>query len=229
MNGAEVYNILEQHGVKHLHHANTVATSCTFLANRYLASRGWVEYFGLPQTPQYSDDKDKQFGIWNDVFTDGVDIHARASRRNQYGPVLFRLPLHALLTAPPGTSVMVTKRNPVKWLVGETDAVRYFLGQEELSAGYQYGTFDYHVVFRAPGWVLPFATFPVEIILDNPGMALSSGVDAYQGAIGKLHAAAAASEAPIAITIAERACDLTCKCRAGLSSSYAHQNLDALF
>ena len=49
-------------------------------------SRGYVEDRRLPQTPQYSDDADKQLGIWSDVFTDGVDIHARGSIRN-YGPV----------------------------------------------------------------------------------------------------------------------------------------------
>lgn len=227
MNGTDVYQVLHQHGVTHLHHANTVPTSCTFLEQRGLASRGWVEHWGLTQTVQYSDDLDKQYGIWNDVFTDGVDIHARASRRNQYGPVLFRLPLGALLTAPPGTSVMVTRRNPVKWVPGEADAARYFLTFEELSAGYHYGEFDQHVVFRTPGWILPLATFPVEIILDNPGRVLSDGNDAYQAAVGKLQAAAAVGGTPI--TIAQRQCRSTCKCCAGHTSSYEYQSLDAIF
>jgi hypothetical protein len=82
MNGRDVYRVLQAKGVNTLHHANSVTTSCTFLRIGGLASRGYVEDRHLAQTPQYSDDGDKQLGLWYHVFTDGVDIHARARRRN---------------------------------------------------------------------------------------------------------------------------------------------------
>jgi len=81
MTGAEVHGVLQAAGVTHLHHANTVTTSCTFLQKRGLLSRGWIEYYKLPQIRQSSDDIDKKYSIWNDVFMDGVDIHDRASCR----------------------------------------------------------------------------------------------------------------------------------------------------
>ncbi|MCE9580094.1 MAG: hypothetical protein K8W52_43665 [Deltaproteobacteria bacterium] len=186
-----------------------------------------MDHWKFSQTAQYSDPLDKQFGIYNDVFTDGVDIHKRASARNQYGPVLFQLPLGTLQTLPPGTNVMVTKKNPVKWSAGEPDSARYFLSLEELSTGYQFGEFDQHVVLRTPGAILNFSSFPVTIVLDNPVRALSNGHDAFQSAVNKLQAAAAAGGMPIVIT--QRQCRSTCRCCAGHKNSYEFQNLDAIF
>ncbi len=98
MNAKDVYDVLVQLQVPppNLHHANTVTTSCTFLENGALLSRGYVQKYGLEQTPQGSDDIDKKYGIWDAVFLDQVDIHFRGGRRkgpNQYGPVLFVLDL----------------------------------------------------------------------------------------------------------------------------------------
>ena len=79
MQAAEVYAVLRQIGVTQLHHANTVTTSCTFLEQGGLASRGFVEDRHLSQTAQpASDEIDKRYGIWHDVFLDHVDIHYRA-------------------------------------------------------------------------------------------------------------------------------------------------------
>lgn len=86
-----VYEVLAAAGVESIYHANSVITSCQFLRNRALLSRGTVERRGLYQTAQGSDDIDKRFGIWFDVFTDSVDIHDRAKRANLYGPALFVL------------------------------------------------------------------------------------------------------------------------------------------
>src|SRR5262249_31053012 len=141
MNGRDVYRVLQAKGVYTLHHANSVTTSCTFLRIGGLASRGYVEDSHLAQTPQYSDDADKRLGLWYHVFTDGVDIHARGSIRNNYGPVLFMLPLTILQQLPPGTDVLVTRKNPARWQSGESAADRYFTSPQEFDDGYNYGDF----------------------------------------------------------------------------------------
>lgn len=114
MNGQEMHGALAQHGVTHLHHANTVATSCTFLRSSRLASRGWVDYYRLPQTPQLSDDLDKQFGIWNDVFMDGVDIHRRGRTRNFYGPRTLRVSIGYPASSPGGDRGVRHEEEPVE-------------------------------------------------------------------------------------------------------------------
>lgn len=77
-----VFDALMDKGIDELYHANSVATACQFLRSRSLISRGTVERLGVTQTPQSSDDLDKRYGIWFDVFADSVDIHNRARRAN---------------------------------------------------------------------------------------------------------------------------------------------------
>ena len=84
-----VYESLASKGVGEIHHANSVITACQFLRQGSLMSRGNIERKGLFQTAQKSDDLDKKYGIWFDVFVDSVDIHDRAKRANAYGPVMF--------------------------------------------------------------------------------------------------------------------------------------------
>jgi hypothetical protein len=227
MNGPEVHGALAARNVTHLHHANTVTTSCTFLSNRGLVSRGWVEYHRLPQTPQMSDALDKHFGIWNDVFMDGVDIHSRGRWRNLYGPVLFEFPLDILLRLPPGTEVYVTKKNPSNWRSGETWNDWVYASAQELEAEYSFGDFGKHIVFRNAQWSLPFLTNPVEITLDDPQARLANGQDAFTLASQKLQAAAAQGGVPIVIR--KRQCSGDCRCMTTGQRSYTGQSLDPLF
>ena len=88
-----VFEILKDKGVEHIHHANSVITTCQFLRNGALISRGSIDRYGMFQTAQKSDQLDKNYGIWFDIFTDSVDIHDRAKRANVYGPVLLELDL----------------------------------------------------------------------------------------------------------------------------------------
>lgn len=89
----KVAEILKLRGVTSLYHANTVQTACTFLRNGRLMARGVVEERGLIQTPQASDESDRKFGIWYDIFVDAFDIHETLLRRNAYSPALFVLDL----------------------------------------------------------------------------------------------------------------------------------------
>jgi len=64
MKPSDVYAVLKQSRVAHLYHANSVTTSCTFLEQGGLLSRGFVQKSGFSQTAQSSDDVDKKYGIW---------------------------------------------------------------------------------------------------------------------------------------------------------------------
>lgn len=223
MKGSDVHAVLMQKGISHLHHANTVTTSCSFLRSGGLVSRGLAVKLGVPQTPQDSDAIDQQFGIWHDIFTDTVDIHARASQRNYYGPVLFVLDTAMLLSLPSGSDVLVTKKNPTKWVNGEQASDRYYQTPAELSMFLSRGTFDQMIIVRTPSGHLPFAGKHAEIVLDNPQGKLQNGSDAYVSAEAKLRTTASASG--VKATISQRACNPNCKC----VGQYARLHLDFWF
>jgi hypothetical protein len=223
MTGSDVYHILRAKWVGTLHHANTIMTSSTFLKIGGLASRGYIDDCRLPQTPQYSDNADKRFGIWYDVFTDGVDIHARGSIRNNYGPVLFQLPLKILLNLPRETDVHVTRKNPVHWKTGDAPSDRYFMSLQELADGYKYGEFGQHVIFRIQNGFLPFVNFPIRILLDDPQSSSASEAEIYNHAAQKLQCASKISN--IAVQITKRSCRPGCKCLSGHKLSYDRMNL----
>ena len=210
MLGTDVYPILLSKGISSLYHANSVVTSNSLLQLSGLASRGYVERHGLPQTKQYTDPVDRRFGIWNDVFTDGVDIHERSSNRNQYGPVLFVLDARFLLELPDGVEVLVTRINPTKWVNGQSIQDRYFATAAELTAGLTYGTFDQMITFRTANRILPFGERLEEIILDDPQTRRADGSDVFTSAQQSLRATAAASG--IVASVVQRTCNVGCKC-----------------
>ncbi len=223
MVASDVLKVLRSNGLDTLYHVNSVPTSCSFLKVGGLASRAYLAANKLTQTSQYTDFADQKHGIWNDVFTDGVDIHDRASRRNFYGPVAFLLPVDALLTLPKDTDVIVMKKNPANWTDDESEKDHYFLSVGELEAGYNFGDFGQHVVFRLPAGIVPFVDVPIRIVLDDPERKLSDGSDAYQSAAKKLHAAA--SVGGRSINIEKRDCGPGCGCHA----SYERLNLISIF
>ncbi len=213
MQGTEVYNVLRGINATHLHHANSVATSCTFLEQGGLASRGFVEDRNLAQTVQLSDQIDKKYGIWRRIFVDHVDIHERGGRSkgpNFYGPVLFRLDLDILLHLPAGSNVLVTRSNPVHWHDNQPENERYFLTLEELTGNIQFGNFDKMLVIQTPSDKLDFPNQRTQIILDNPQRALSSGESAYDHAEARLKGAAGTGR--IQASISTRACRGGCIC-----------------
>src|SRR5438874_2367079 len=111
MNGQDVYAVLHAKNMNRLYHANSVTTSCSFLRRGGLLSRGYADDRGLPQTSQYTDNVDKRFGVWYDVFLDTDDYHRRISGRNMYGPVLFVMDSRALTQLPAGSDAFVTRSN----------------------------------------------------------------------------------------------------------------------
>lgn len=208
MQGADVYSVLKSKFLDRLYHANTVTTSCTFLQLGGLASRGHVNDLGFPQTSQYTDNIDRKYGIWYDVFTDTVDIHNRASQVNRYGPVLFVLDVGILKALPTKSEVLVTKKNPTKWIDRETMDKRFFTTPEELESSLEVGTFDQMVVIRTQKGILPFPEGKVSVIVDDPQRTLSNGTIAFLHAITRISAGSGSSSIPTT----KRECRYGCTC-----------------
>lgn len=211
LSAQDVYNVLSEKGVTHLYHANSVATACQFLRTGCLVSRGVIERRGLSQTPQSSDEIDKMQGIWYDVFVDSVDIHERSSRANIYGPVLFEISLEILReqNMPP---VWVTKSNPTKWTLEQSNKEKWFESIDELAHNFVKGRFDQMIVFRHIGGELPFSSYIENIILDDPEYR-DDTVDLYSAAGGALSASAKHGLLKEDIKIFKRSCVKDCKCK----------------
>lgn len=174
MDANEIRNInssyakaLEELGVKFLCHANSVKTSVMYLEQGGLLSREAVENAShLEQTAQYSDETDKQLGIYGDIFLDPADL-AYHSGVNFYGPVLFcyRIGILYKVTVP----VRVTRQNPVKagggWSVQTPDSERYFSSADEFKKAYNDDIFGHSFTFTMSK--LPFEDLAF-IKIDNP-------------------------------------------------------------
>jgi hypothetical protein len=208
--GPDLFLVLERIGATHLYHANSVTTSCTYLEQGGLASRGFVEEHSLKQTPQLSDENDKKYGIWKDIFLDHVDIHDRSARKNQYGSVLFIFDLHVLLGLPTGTRIRVTKTNPLYWGDGDSYNDRWFRSTNELAKRISFGDFNKMLVIRTPSEKFDFQNRKARIILDDPKRETSSGENAYSFAKKRLTTAVASGR--IETRIRRRNCQSGCAC-----------------
>jgi hypothetical protein len=203
-----VLEILSNSRVGELHHANSVATACQFLRSKSLMSRGMVERCGFSQTPQASDEIDRRYGIWFDVFLDSVDIHSRAGRSNVYGPVLFVLDSKLIERKYTGR-IWVTKLNPTKW-AKKSASQRWFQSKADLEEGFVRGNFDQMLVFRHCGGELPFGSYLKRIILDDPKCEVQNGVDCFSMAYGALKLAMA--DGGLDVPIERRVCPQGCLC-----------------
>lgn len=176
-------------------------------------SRGFAEEHGLKQTPQSSDDIDKEFNVWHSIFLDHVDIHDRSGPKkgpNQYGPVLFVFRLDILLHLPADTRVHVTKKNPLRWRGNDLDSDRWFQSATELAKRIKFGDFDKMLVIDTPSEKLDLPDQCARIILDDPKRNVSSGENAYAHAENRLKEAAAVDR--VKLRVERRNCPSDCVC-----------------
>lgn len=171
LSAKSLYYILERKKVEYLYHANTVATSITFINNDALMSRKFVEEHGLGQTPQASDELDKKYDVWDHVFVDGLDLHNKYNRNNSYGPVLFRLKL-AILLSPAITGVYITRNNPLYWKDSMPLEQRYYSNIEEFEQDYLTGKMKVDarimITIRSPDRRIKLKGWLDSVILDKP-------------------------------------------------------------
>jgi hypothetical protein len=218
LQGSDVYEILKRIGVTHLHHANSVITSCTYLEQGGIVSRGFAEDHGLQQSAQPTDELDRKYGIWHTIFVPHVDIHDRQGQTkapNLFGPVLFVLDLDVLLRLPPGAEIRVTKRSPAYWYDAEPDSARWFQDAAEAAQNLSADEIHQMPAIQIPSGKLDFPNRRARIILDDPQRQLQSGVNAYTHAEDRLREAA--GQGKVEVSIEPRICQAGCMC----ASKYA--------
>lgn len=174
LNAKEVYAVLKEKGINNLHHANTVLTSKTFIEEKALLSRNYIEKNELEQTPQKSDAIDKEFDIWDYIFLDAMNLSDYFSKPNEYGPVLFVLKLELLQDI---ETVRVTKRNPCYWKQRDSIESMYYTSIDEIRADYKTGNKlrDGGIMFiiTSVAGKLDLSKYINEIQIDNPGLILT--------------------------------------------------------
>ena len=225
LDNKELYDLLTEKGIHYLHHANTVSTSITFITQEGLMSRGGIESKGLFQSAQSSDDADKRFNVWNDIFLDSVDLHGYYPRQNFYGPILFKFPVELLLLK--DYNVWITKDNPIYWTTAMTDSEKYFTSVKELREKW-----DLHqrqkkmITIRNVLEPILFEHL-TEIIIDNPNVRikeivlLNESVAGFKAAIvGKPH---------LINKFKLRSCSGSCYCRDNYLTKVTTRDLKKLF
>lgn len=216
---SEVVKILRDKNNSTLYHADSVTTSCSFLKKGCLLSRGELETQRLPMTDQISDDKDKKFGLWHDIFVDGIDIHDRIKKRNFYGPVLLYIDA-SVLTKGGISSIRVTKSNPQNWNNNSPEKERYFQTIDEFKYGYYYGDFQKMFVIPTGNRSIRFKEFLLKIVVDY---IILNGNQLWERATEALKAAAEESKIDH-IPIEKRNCPIRCNC----VNEYNQMNTDTL-
>lgn len=189
LDAKELYSFLCSRGIKNFFHANTVMTSCTYIEHKGLMSRGFVEQMGLNQTEQSSDNLDKKFGVWNDIFLDIVDLHGYFPRQNSYGPVCFVLDLRLLLDDE-FQDICITKNNPMYWTESMVEEDKFYYSVDEYAYNYEniekhHDLYNHMVTIHDTFRVIPFEKYLIKIILDNPGVKVND-VNLYERAKDKL-------------------------------------------
>lgn len=189
MNPKKLYKFLESKDFKYFFHANTVTTACTFIEQKGLLSRGRVESKGLIQTYQSSDEIDKQFDVWNDIFFDLFDLHGYFPRQNLYGPVCFVMDNRFLLDNQL-PNICITKNNPIYWEDSMEVHDKYYSSTKEYIGEFeankkrrilQQKMFIIHDTEKR----IPFKRYLVKILLDNPKVKIGD-VSLYKEAKQKL-------------------------------------------
>ncbi len=206
-----IKEILYNRGVRHLYHANTVLTALSYLRAGGLLSRQETEKRRLPQSGQKTDELDQIYEIYNDVFFDSVDIHARAKNVSHYGPVMFVYNLD-VLDELGSYDIAVTKCNPDKWQGDLSYADKYFASKKELYSGFVLGDFGQHITVRNLSIPISFDHLE-KILIESPGMHtkhLTLALQEIQKTLDLLG---------IDIPIEIRACSKLCRCQSQYNSS----------
>ena len=129
LNIEQLKDSLSSAGIEFLYHANTVETSLSYFRLGHLASREYLESQEMPQTWQPSDEGDKKFGIFNDLFLNFADFHARFTKKepNRYGPILYKFSAQKVLDyyLEKGFDLRLTNKQPHLWEEGDSSSDRW--------------------------------------------------------------------------------------------------------
>mgnify|MGYP003145855417 CR=1 FL=1 len=176
LNKSDLYDILKAKGITHLYHANTVSTSITFLNQGHLLSRKYVQDNNLFQTPQYTDAKDKKFGIFDDVFLDFIDIHKEWKKHDFYGPFLFAFDIE-ILRSDLIKTLRITKKNSSNWKDNEPEKDWYYSDLSEFNDNYKKenkrNNIGSMIILKDIDGKLPLRPYLSKMIFDNPNLTVN--------------------------------------------------------
>ncbi len=205
-----IYEILKDKGISSIYSANSVITSCSFLRNRCLMSHASLAKAGLFHNSQISGKLGHKYGIWNDIFTESLDIHNHSGSINHLGPVLFELDIEIVKNSYSG-KVWVTKSNPCKWETNINHERRWFVSASDLDNYFSEGNTDFMIVFRHCGGKLPIQGHLNKIVIDDPKLETDEyQIDYFSMAYGAIKLAM--TEGNIEAPIEKRGCRSDCGC-----------------
>lgn len=226
LNNKELYHLFSEKGVHHLYHANTVRTSRTFIKQGGLMSRGAVELNGLPQTGQETDEIDRLFNIWNDVFLDTVDLHNYFGRQNYYGPIVFKLSTDFLIET--DFEIWVTKDNPKYWTEAMTTEQKYFQSVQELRDSWDAYQRQRKMTMIKNVVDAVLFDYVEEVIVDNPNVQNNqNGIIYFNQAVTNLKQTLLINP-PLKSKFSTRTCN-GCYCKSNYINQVSIADLNRLF
>jgi hypothetical protein len=173
-------------------------------------SNASLEKFGLFHNSKIPGKLGHNYGIWNDIFTESLDIHNHSGNINHLGPVLLELDIEIVKNSYSG-KVWVTKSNPSKWETNINHERRWFVSANDLDNYFTEGNTDFMVVFRHCGGKLPIQGHLNKIVIDDPKLETDEyQVDYFSMAYGALKLAM--TEGNIEAPIVKRSCNSECGC-----------------
>lgn len=226
----DLYEFFESRNIECFFHANTVRTSCTFIEQNGLLSRECVEYKGLVQTSQTSDDADRFFNVWDDIFVDVVDLHGYFPRQNFYGPVCFVID-NSFLLDKNLPNICITKDNPVNWRKTIPEKNRYYDSVQEYADEFDNNLRGKKIhskmlTIRGTHKKIPFDKYLLKISLDNPLVDLN-GINLYGEARGNIFSAL--KKAGLSKSLLETRTCSNCFCHDNYLNKVEPEDLEKLF
>lgn len=184
LSSKDLYQLLKELDVEFLYHANTLATSISFIKEGALVSRKFAVDNGLSQTPQDSDHKDKLHGVWDSLFLDGTDHHVIFKRRNYYGPISFKIKLEVLLSGE-FDKVYITRWNPSRWPHNMAEENKFYHSIDEVRKNYTAGAKreDAQIMFTFPKAEkkMDFDKYLHSICYDDPKLTIPTNEANVEG------------------------------------------------
>jgi hypothetical protein len=226
LNNIEIYEFLVANGITHLHHANSLATSITFIRSQGLLSRGFVESQNLFQTRQLSDDDDKKHDVWNDIFFDSLDLHGHFPRQNLYGPILFKFKIDLLLNE--NIQVYITKDNPMFWDERTKSEDKYFLDMDDIKANWnKYELHRKMITIRFQDKPVDFEHLE-RIIIDDPNVIIYGKTELFRETINALNKELI-KYPQLQKLVEVRNCSTNCFCKTNYLNQYNATKLGKFF
>ncbi len=190
LDAKKLYEFYRSKNINYFYHANSVATSCSFIEIGGLLSRESTIRKKLLITSQDSDDIDKKYNVFNDIFLDVFDLHGYFPRENAYGPITFVID-NSFLLDDKLPNICITKDNPIYWKASHSIVQRYYSSIDEYKNEFEYNLANKSIqrkmlTIHDTDKKLPFKKYLKKIIIDNPNISMQK-IDLYNFAKSEIY------------------------------------------